>query len=332
MKLIICEKPSVASDYAKVLGLSSGARKNGYLEEGEWIITWAVGHLVTLAYPEAYDADLAKWKLETLPFVPDVFKYQIIKDVKDQFNVVKRLLHDSRITTIYNAGDAGREGEYIQRLIFQEAKPSSSIEMLRIWIDSTTEEAIRDGIRDAKPASEYDKIAAAAYERAIEDYLVGINFSRIYSLKYGTALNKIYGSDKYIPFSVGRVMTCVLGMVVQRENMVRNYKAEYTYGINAITENDTITASWYANENSIYHENPMLAKVDAFYNMEHAQSFCNSLNEKKKLQSPIFKEKLIKKMLLHYLVWRNCRLNVLKSLKLVLLKLWILRSCYMKRS
>ena len=279
MKLIICEKPSVAMEYGKILKLSNNARKNGYLEEGEWIITWAVGHLVSLAYPEAYDPELAKWRMDSLPFIPETFKYQVIQNVKEQFKIVKSLLQRKDLDIIYNAGDSGREGEYIQRLIFQEAKPNPNAQILRIWIDSTTEEAILNGIRDAKPASEYDALSDAAYERGIEDYLSGINFSRAYSLKYGTALNRIYGSEKYIPFSVGRVMTCTLGLVVQREMLIRNYKAEYTYGIDAIIDNG-IHTSWYANENSQYHESPLLAKVDAFYEEEPALRLCNEFTER----------------------------------------------------
>lgn len=277
MKLIICEKPSVSMDYAKVLGLSNSARKNGYLEEGEWIITWAVGHLVSLSYPEAYDESLAKWRMEDLPFIPENFKYSVIKDVKDQFNIVKGLLQRKDVEIIYNAGDAGREGEYIQRLIFQMAKPNPKAKILRIWIDSTTEEAVKNGIRDAKPASEYDLISDAAYERGIEDYLSGINFSRAYSLRYGTALNKIYGSDKYIPFSVGRVMTTVLGMVVEREQLIRNFQAKYSYGIDALLENN-IEAEWFAAQGSAYFESPLLAKENAFFNKSDAEQLTGVLN------------------------------------------------------
>ena len=279
MKLIICEKPSVAKEFAKVLGVDTGKRQNGYFEDNDWIITWAVGHLVTLSYPEAYDENMKKWSLDTIPFIPSNFKYEVIKDVKDQFNIVKKLLQRKDVDVIYNAGDSGREGEYIQRLIFQEAKPNPSAKKLRIWIDSQTEEEIKNGIKNAKPESEYDKISDAAYERGIEDYLAGINFSRAFSIVYGRPLNAILRPEKYIPFSVGRVMTCTLGMVVEREQLVRNFKETFSYGVSADTCDGQITADWDTTDSSEYNESPKLAKSDAFIEKSDAEQLCSEFSK-----------------------------------------------------
>lgn len=279
MKLIICEKPSVAKEFAKVLGVDTGKRQNGYFEDNDWIITWAVGHLVTLSYPEAYDENMKKWSLDTIPFIPSNFKYEVIKDVKDQFNIVKKLLQRKDVDVIYNAGDSGREGEYIQRLIFQEAKPNPSAKKMRIWIDSQTEEEIKNGIKNAKPESEYDKISDAAYERGIEDYLAGINFSRAFSIVYGRPLNAILRPEKYIPFSVGRVMTCTLGMVVEREQLVRNFKETFSYGVSADTCNGQITADWDTTDSSEYNESPKLAKSDAFIEKSDAEQLCSEFSK-----------------------------------------------------
>ena len=177
-KLIITEKPSVAMEFAKVLNVN-GVRKNGYIESDNWIITWCVGHLVTMSYPEKYDENLKYWRLDTLPFIPKEWKYEIIPAVQNQFNVVKGLLQREDVEEIYNAGDSGREGEYIQRLVFMMANPNPSAKMKRVWIDSQTEDEIRRGITEAKDLSEYNSLSDAAYLRAKEDYLIGINFSRL---------------------------------------------------------------------------------------------------------------------------------------------------------
>ena len=226
MKLLITEKPSVAREFAKVLNVST-QNKGSYLESNDWIITWCVGHLVTMSYPEKYDEKLKQWRLDTLPFMPKEYKYEIIERVQNQFEVVQKLLQREDVTEIYNAGDSGREGEYIQRLVFMMAKPNPKAKIKRVWIDSQTEEEILRGIKEAKDAEEYDSISDSAYLRAKEDYLIGINFSRLLSIIYGRRLAKTMNQD-YISISVGRVMTCVLGMIVSREREIRNFvKTKY---------------------------------------------------------------------------------------------------------
>ena len=212
MKLIITEKPSVAMEFAKALKLNTN-RKNGYIEDKEWIITWCVGHLVTMSYPEVYDEKLKFWRLDTLPFIPKEWKYEIIPAVANQFNIIQKLMQRDDIEEIYNAGDSGREGEYIQRLVFQMADPNPNAKMKRVWIDSQTEEEIQRGIKEAEDMSKYDSLSDSAYLRAKEDYLIGINFSRLLSIIFGRRIAKDLGEEK-ISISVGRVMTCVLGMVV----------------------------------------------------------------------------------------------------------------------
>lgn len=213
-KLLITEKPSVAMEFAKALKINTN-RKNGYLESEEWIITWCVGHLVTMSYPEKYDEKLKFWRLDTLPFIPKEWKYEIIPNVQNQFDIVSKLLQREDVDVIYNAGDSGREGEYIQRLVFMMAKPNPNAKMKRVWIDSQTEEEILRGINEAKDLSEYDSLSDSAYLRAKEDYLIGINLSRLLSIIYGKRVAKEINEDK-VSISVGRVMTCVLGMVVRK--------------------------------------------------------------------------------------------------------------------
>ena len=225
-KLLITEKPSVAMEFAKALKITTN-RKNGYLESEEWIITWCVGHLVTMSYPEKYDDKLKFCRLDTLPFIPEEWKYEIIPQVANQFNIVKELLQRQDVEEIYNAGDSGREGEYIQRLVFMMAKPNPNAKMKRVWIDSQTEEEILRGIRQAKDLSEYNSLSDSAYLRAKEDYLIGINFSRLLSIIYGRNLANQIQEEK-ASISVGRVMTCVLGMIVSREREIRNFvKTKY---------------------------------------------------------------------------------------------------------
>lgn len=206
-KLLITEKPSVAMEFAKVLKVNN--RKNGYIENNDWIITWCVGHLVTMSYPEKYDEKLKFWRLDTLPFIPEEYKYEILPATQKQFEIVQSLLQREDVEEIYNAGDSGREGEYIQRLVFMMAKPNPKAAIKRVWIDSQTEEEILRGIREAKPLSEYDSLSNSAYLRAKEDYLIGINFSRLLSIIYGKKLAKEINEEK-TSISIGRVMTCVL--------------------------------------------------------------------------------------------------------------------------
>lgn len=224
-KLLITEKPSVAMEFAKALKINTN-RKDGFLESDEWVITWCVGHLVTMSYPEKYDENLKLWRLDTLPFLPEEFKYEVIPAVERQFNVVKGLLLRDDINTIYVATDSGREGEYIYRLVDNQVGVTGKSKK-RVWIDSQTEEEILKGIREAKDLSEYDSLCDSAYLRAKEDYLIGINFSRLMSIIFGRRAAKQIGEDR-MSISVGRVMTCVLGMVVSREREIRNFvKTKY---------------------------------------------------------------------------------------------------------
>ena len=212
--LFIAEKPSVAQEFAKALK-QSFSRRDGYLESEQSVVTWCVGHLITMSYPEKYDERFKRWSLETLPFLPEIFKYEVIPDVEKQYRIVAGLLNREDVTTIYICTDSGREGEYIYRLVEMMAGVKGK-ERRRVWIDSQTEEEILRGIREAKDASAYDHLADAAFLRAKEDYLMGINFSRLLTLRYGNSVASYLG-NRYQVISVGRVMTCVLGMVVKRE-------------------------------------------------------------------------------------------------------------------
>ena len=280
-KLIITEKPSVAMEFAKVLKINSN-RKNGYIESDDWIITWCVGHLVTMSYPEVYDEKLKFWRLDTLPFIPHEWKYEIIPAVQNQFNIVKSLLQREDVEEIYNAGDSGREGEYIQRLVFMMAKPNPKAKIKRVWIDSQTEEEIRRGIKEAKDESEYDSLSDSAYLRAKEDYLIGINFSRLLSIIYGRRVAKEINEDK-ASISIGRVMTCVLGMVVSREREIRNFvKTKYykiigEYG----NEQGSFKAEWKVNEKSQMFESNKLYNESGFKKEEDPKEFIKSLAGKK---------------------------------------------------
>ncbi len=218
--LYIAEKPSVAQEFAKALKLNL-KRRDGYLESGEAYVTWCVGHLVTMSYPESYDPSLKRWSLAALPFIPEDFKYEVIPAVAKQFRVVSGLLNREDVETIYVCTDSGREGEYIYRLVEQQSGVKGKVRR-RVWIDSQTEEEILRGIREAKDLKEYDNLSASAYLRAKEDYLMGINFSRLLTLKYGNSISN-YLHTKYSVISVGRVMTCVLGMVVRREREIREF-------------------------------------------------------------------------------------------------------------
>ena len=280
-KLLITEKPSVAMEFAKALKITTN-RKNGYLESNEWIITWCVGHLVTMSYPDKYDEKLKFWRLDTLPFIPKEWKYEIIPNVQNQFNIIEQLMHREDIEEIYNAGDSGREGEYIQRLVFMMAKPNPKIKIKRVWIDSQTEEEILRGIKEAKDESEYDSLSDSAYLRAKEDYLIGINFSRLLSIIFGRRLAKDINEEK-ASISVGRVMTCVLGMVVAREREIRNFiKTKYYKIVGEFgEENSSFKADWKVTEKSELWESPKLYNETGFKKENDAKKFIMSLAGKK---------------------------------------------------
>ena len=239
-------------------------RKDGYLESEEAVVTWCVGHLVTMSYPEEYDPSLKRWSLETLPFIPQEFKYEVIPGVAKQYRIVAGLLNRADVDTIYVCTDSGREGEYIYRLVEQQAQVTGK-KRLRVWIDSQTEEEILRGIREAKDLSEYDNLSASAYLRAKEDYLMGINFSRLLTLKYGNSISS-YLNTKYSVISVGRVMTCVLGMVVRREREIREFVETPFYRVlSAIGESgQTFEGEWRAVKGSRYFESFDLYKENGF--------------------------------------------------------------------
>ena len=291
MKLIITEKPSVAMEFAKALKLNI-QRKNGYIEAGEWLITWCVGHLVTMSYPEVYDEKLKFWRLDTLPFIPNEWKYEIIPAVENQYNIVKQLLQRQDIEEIYNAGDSGREGEYIQRLVFMMANPNPNAKMKRVWIDSQTEEEIRRGIKEAKDLSEYDSLSDSAYLRAKEDYLIGINFSRLLSIVFGRRIASQINEEK-VSISVGRVMTCVLGMVVSREREIRNFiKTKYYKILGNFGDNDsTFTAEWKVTESSKLWNSHLLYNENGFKKEDDATKFISYLKDKKAIITEVKKSK-----------------------------------------
>jgi DNA topoisomerase-3 len=278
--LYISEKPSVATEFAKALHIN-GRANNGYLESEEAVVTWCVGHLVTMSYPERYDASYKKWALETLPFLPKDFLYEVIPGVKKQFEVVKALLNREDVSIIYVCTDSGREGEYIYRLVDQMAGVSATKEKRRVWIDSQTEEEILRGIKEAKPLSAYDNLSSAAYLRAKEDYLMGINFSRLLSLKYGQSVNNYLHNKKWSSISVGRVMTCVLGMVVRREQEIRDFVKTPFYRVvgNFGKEEVSFLAEWRATEGSKYFETPYLYKENGFKERETAEELIRFLTE-----------------------------------------------------
>ena len=290
-KILITEKPSVAMEFAKALKINAN-RKNGYLESEEWIITWCVGHLVTMSYPEKYDEKLKLWRLDTLPFMPKEWKYEIIPAVENQFKVIQTLLQRDDISEIYNAGDSGREGEYIQRLVLMMAKPNPNAVIKRVWIDSQTEEEILRGISEAKSASEYDSLSDSAYLRAKEDYLIGINFSRLLSITHGRSVAKKVNEDR-TSIAVGRVMTCVLGMVVSREREIRNFVKTKYYKIVGIfgEEQSNIIAEWKVNEKSKFFESIKLYNESGFKKEEDATGFINELKNYKAVVSEIKKTK-----------------------------------------
>ena len=290
-KLLITEKPSVAMEFAKVI-LENGQRKNGFIESKDWVITWCVGHLVTMSYPEKYDVNLKFWRLDTLPFIPKEWKYEVIKGVEKQFEIIKSQITRDDVEAIYVATDSGREGEYIYRLVDQMIDVKGK-EKRRIWIDSQTEEEIKRGINEAKDLSEYDSLSDSAYLRAKEDYLIGINFSRMLSIIYGRRLAKSIGEEK-ASISVGRVMTCVLGMVVEREREIRNFVKVPFYKISGQfekDENNLLTAEWKVSESSKEYESSKLYNENGFKKQSDAKDFILYLKEKKAIVEEIKKSK-----------------------------------------
>ncbi len=276
--LYIAEKPSVAQEFAKALKLNM-RKQDGYLESENAIVTWCVGHLVTMSYPEAYDEKYKRWSLETLPFLPSEWKYEVIGSVKKQYTIVSGLLNRKDVERIYVCTDSGREGEYIYRLVEQMAGVKGK-ERLRVWIDSQTEEEILRGIREAKDLSEYDNLSYSAYLRAKEDYLMGINFSRLLTLQYGRAVSS-FQNTKYTVISVGRVMTCVLGMVVRREREIRSFVKTPFYRVLLVQKlsGKTFEGEWRAVEGSIYYQSPLLYKENGFRKEEDAKALTEKLKE-----------------------------------------------------
>ena len=288
--VLITEKPSVAMEFAKVLKINT-KRQNGYMESENWIITWCVGHLVTMSYPEKYDEKLKFWRLDTLPFMPKEYKYEVISNVQNQFNIIKGILTREDVEVIYVATDSGREGEYIYRLVDQAIGVKGK-EKRRVWIDSQTEEEINRGIKEAKELSEYDSLSNSAYLRAKEDYLIGINFSRLLSIIYGRRLAKELEEEK-VSISVGRVMTCVLGMVVEREREIRNFKKTKYYKIVGTfgKEDGNFKADWKSVEGSKMYNSPKLYNETGFKKENDAKDFIISLKDKKAIVKEVKKSK-----------------------------------------
>lgn len=286
--LYIAEKPSVAQEFAKALKIN-GQRRDGYLESQDSVVTWCVGHLVTMSYPEKYDIKYKRWSLDTLPFLPREFKYEVISGVQKQFEIVKGLLNREDVDTIYVCTDSGREGEYIYRLVAQMAGVHGKKEK-RVWIDSQTEEEIMRGIREAKDLSAYDNLSASAYLRAKEDYLMGINFSRVLTLRYGNSVSN-YLNTKYQAISVGRVMTCVLGMVVRREREIRAFvKTPFYRVLSSIAlEGEDFEGEWRAVEGSRYFQTPYLYKENGFKEKAYAEKLIQELSVNQPLQCTVEK-------------------------------------------
>lgn len=278
--LFITEKPSVAREFAAALNINAKNR-DGYMEGDKAVITWCVGHLVTMSYPDQYDPALKKWDLETIPFIPDTFKYETIPGVQKQFNIVSSLLNREDIDTIYVCTDSGREGEYIYRLVDQQANVSKNKKKKRVWIDSQTKEEVIRGVKEAKDLSEYDNLAAAAYLRAKEDYLMGINFSRVLTLKYGWTLSNYLNQKRSLVVAVGRVMTCVLGMIVKREREIRTFVPTPFYRIlgHFDCQGFEVEAEWKAVKGSKYFESKKLYKDNGFLDKNDAQEFIKYLED-----------------------------------------------------
>ena len=288
--ILITEKPSVAMEFSKVLK-ENGIRKNGYIESTNWVITWCVGHLVTMSYPEKYDEKLKYWRLDTLPFMPKEYKYEIIPSVEKQYNIIKELITRDDIDCVYVATDSGREGEYIYRLVEMQIGIKNK-QRRRVWIDSQTEEEIKRGIEQAKPLEEYNSLSDSAYLRAKEDYLIGINFSILLLIIYVKRIAKEVGEEK-ISISVGRVMTCVLGMVVSREREIRNFvKTPYYKIVGHFGEAENIfSAEWKVDEKSIMWDSPKLYNDAGFKQEKDAKEFINTFQEKKAVVKEVKKNK-----------------------------------------
>lgn len=278
--LFITEKPSVAREFAAALNINAKNR-DGYMEGDKAVITWCVGHLVTMSYPDQYDPALKKWDLETIPFIPDTFKYETIPGVQKQFDIVSTLLNREDIDTIYVCTDSGREGEYIYRLVDQQANVSKDKKKKRVWIDSQTKEEVIRGVKEAKDLSEYDNLAAAAYLRAKEDYLMGINFSRVLTLKYGWTLGNYLNQKRSLVVAVGRVMTCVLGMIVKREREIRTFVPTPFYRIlgHFDCQGFEVEAEWKTVKGSKYFESKKLYKDNGFLDKNDAQEFIKYLED-----------------------------------------------------
>ncbi len=291
--LYIAEKPSVAAEFAKALH-SDFTKRDGYMESSDAVVTWCVGHLVTMTYPEGYDPALKRWQFSTLPFIPDEFKYEIIPAVSKQFNIVKGLLNRKDVERIYVCTDSGREGEYIYRLVDMMAEVPADKDKRRVWIDSQTEEEVLRGIREAKPLSAYDDLSDAAYLRAKEDYLMGINFSRVLTLKYGNGIRK---GEKRSAISVGRVMTCVLGMVVRREREIRDFVKTPFYRVIASLDvgGSPVDAEFKAIEGSRYYASPKLYKDNGFLEEKDAQELIDAISGHKATITSLEKKKEVKK-------------------------------------
>ena len=276
--LIITEKPSVAREFARILGVSG--RNDGYIEDSHYAITWCVGHLVEMVYPEEYDIKYKKWKLEDLPFLPKDYKYNVIPSVSKQYDIVHKLLHREDIDTVYWAGDAGKEGQTIEENIRRFGGVREGMKELRVWIDSQTEEEIKRGIAEARPMADYDNLANSGIMRTIEDYAMGINFSRVMSVKYGNLLNDAAGTKSYTAIAVGRVMTCVLGMVVIREREIRNFVETPFYRVVGNFFDAEIEGEWKAVEGSSYYASPLLYKENGFKEKTHAEKLIEDLTNK----------------------------------------------------
>ena len=300
-KLFIAEKPSVAKQFAEALGVATGGGNRGYLENQDYIFTWCVGHLISMSYPEKYDEELKKWKMESLPFIPKVYLYEVIPSVKEQFSVVSALLQRKDLETIYICTDSGREGEYIYRLVASQC-PEIHAEEKRVWIDSQTKEEILRGIREAKAKAAYDRLGTAAYLRAKEDYLMGINFSRVLTLRYGRELARALGKEKSTVIAVGRVMSCVLAMIVQREMEIRAFQKTSFWKVlgdfSLDGKNTALSCEFRGKEESKHYRESDLYKNMGFLQEEKAKTFqeifqpypregiITSLEKKKEVKNP----------------------------------------------
>ena len=278
-KLIITEKPSVARDFARVLNVSG--KGNGFIENNEYVITWCVGHLVEMLYPEDYDIKYKKWRVEDLPFLPKQYKYGVIENVKTQYEIVHGLLHRDDIDIVYWAGDSGKEGQTIEENIRNFGGVRKEIRELRVWIDSQTDDEIKRGIREAKPMSEYASLGKSGIMRSMEDYALGINFSRALSVKYGKLLNDAAATKSYTAIAVGRVMTCVLGMVVIREREIRSFLETPFYRVNGYFTDFKLPAEWKTYEDSKYFNSPLLYKENGFKEEDSAKNLIHELSGQK---------------------------------------------------